>query len=153
MRITVRVEDNYISIDGQYLSNIKTDLSWIPSGIISLEWYNDYGEIEYEDRKENTTEFEIFQQCVDVFYTELQRIEYERVTIKPVEVDYWRELRNRRNYILQMTDWTQCRDIFLENDEEWKVYRQELRDLPKNIEDPQPLMLDKNHPDWPTPPS
>ena len=36
--------------------------------------------------------------------------------------------------------------------EEWIEYRQKLRDLPENIEDPKPLVLDPNHPDWPVSP-
>ena len=39
-------------------------------------------------------------------------------------------LRGERNRRLLETDWTQGRDIVLSNDEEWKVYRQTLRDLP-----------------------
>ena len=35
----------------------------------------------------------------------------------------------------------------------WTIYRQELRDLPENIEDPKPLVLDENHSSWPIPPS
>jgi hypothetical protein len=27
-----------------------------------------------------------------------------------------------------------------------------LRDLPENIDDPKPLVLDENHPDWTIPP-
>jgi len=41
-----------------------------------------------------------------------------------------RELRQMRNMLLNESDWTQNRDIQLPNDEEWKIYRQELRDLP-----------------------
>ena len=39
-------------------------------------------------------------------------------------------LRKKRNIKLVESDWTQNRDVVLENDEEWKTYRQALRDLP-----------------------
>ena len=54
-------------------------------------------------------------------------------------------LRTRRNQLLTESDWTQSRDVFLSNDEEWKNYRQQLRDLPKNT--------DPMNPVWPTKPS
>ena len=54
-------------------------------------------------------------------------------------------LRSTRDYLLRTTDWTQVSDITLENWEEWIAYRQALRDLPANTEDP-------THPEWPEPP-
>ena len=41
-------------------------------------------------------------------------------------------LRKERNIKLAESDWTQNRDVVLANDEEWKTYRQALRDLPQN---------------------
>ena len=54
-------------------------------------------------------------------------------------------LRVKRNELLKDTDWTQTNDIGLENEEEWVTYRQALRDLPANTEDP-------INPVWPEPP-
>lgn len=70
------------------------------------------------------------------------KIVYDRVVnvIVPFE-----NLRAKRNELLQDTDWTQVSDITLENWEEWIAYRQALRDLPANTEDP-------THPEWPEPP-
>lgn len=55
-------------------------------------------------------------------------------------------LRGERNRRLLETDWTQGRDIVLSNDEEWKVYRQTLRDLPSSTVDP-------SNPIWPSIPT
>ena len=41
-------------------------------------------------------------------------------------------LRARRNETLASTDWTQSRDITLSNDDDWKTYRQALRDITKD---------------------
>lgn len=38
-------------------------------------------------------------------------------------------VRLRRNRLLTETDWTQSRDVTLDNDADWTVYRQELRDI------------------------
>jgi|TARA_R110000823_G_scaffold312952_1_gene440094 hypothetical protein len=53
-----------------------------------------------------------------------------------------RFLREERNRRLLETDWTQGRDVVLSNDEEWKTYRQALRDLPTATVDP-------SNPTWP----
>lgn len=41
-------------------------------------------------------------------------------------------IRNRRNRLLFESDWTQTVDCVLTNKEDWKIYRQALRDLPSN---------------------
>ena len=61
-----------------------------------------------------------------------QEIENKIQEIKAAEP--MRVLRIERNRRLAETDWTQSRDVILENDAEWKTYRQALRDLPKMIE-------------------
>ena len=43
------------------------------------------------------------------------------------------KIRHKRNQLLFESDWTQSRDVFLPNDEEWKKYRQELRDITENL--------------------
>jgi len=55
------------------------------------------------------------------------------------------QLRRKRDAHLQKSDWTQTNDIGLENEVEWEVYRQALRDLPSTTEDPET-------PIWPEPP-
>ena len=73
--------------------------------------------------------------------TELQNAEPHRL------------LRIERNRRLQATDWRASSDLTISND--WKAYRQSLRDLP-STQDP---VLDSNNPigissvTWPTEPS
>ena len=58
------------------------------------------------------------------------------------------KIRHKRNQFLSESDWTQSRDVFLPNDEEWKTYRQELRDITEN------LVIEINMDlKWPTKPS
>ena len=38
-------------------------------------------------------------------------------------------VRTERNKLLEETDWTQSRDVVLDNDADWIAYRQELRDI------------------------
>ena len=57
------------------------------------------------------------------------------------------QLRKNRDVLLQKCDWVLVPDTPLSQEkiDEWKVYRQALRDLPTNTEDPE-------NPNWPTPP-
>ena len=58
---------------------------------------------------------------------------------------HWRNLRRERNASLAATDWTQVPDAPVDA-AVWATYRQALRDLPTNTDDPR-------CPTWPTPPT
>ena len=45
------------------------------------------------------------------------------------------KLREHRNRLLTESDWVMLRDVKLENINEWEIYRQALRDLPKTQTD------------------
>ena len=64
-------------------------------------------------------------------------------------------LRRDRNKLLTTCDYTQLPDAPITDQQkaDYAAYRQELRDLPENIEDPKLLVLDFNHPSWPVAPS
>ena len=89
----------------------------------------------------------------------LQNVENEKLEINRKNEewernrDYLTVLRKIRSQLLTDSDWTQLPDVqstfTSSKKEEWIEYRQKLRDLPENIEDPKPLVLDPNHPDWP----
>ena len=72
----------------------------------------------------------------DVFYAKYNEL---------LNIDRYNDLRRQRNKLLQDADWTQTNDILMENEEDWVAYRQALRDLPANTEDP-------THPEWPESP-
>ena len=94
--------------------------------------------------KQTITDFQTGKtEIVEFTDTEKLEIEYYNNHIAPKESI--ESLRIRRNKLLTESDWTQSRDVFLSNDEEWKTYRQQLRDLPKNT-DPMNTV-------WPTKPS
>ena len=68
--------------------------------------------------------------------------EVERET--PID-EVWSDFRNKRDIDLQLSDWTQVPDAPVDQ-QAWATYRQELRDLPDNTEDPR-------NPVWPTKPA
>jgi uncharacterized protein YjiS (DUF1127 family) len=59
----------------------------------------------------------------------------------------WTEIRDQRNQLLNMTDWTQLTDVpfTVQQKEDWKIYRQALRDITEQI-DPFNII-------WPTEPA
>ena len=80
----------------------------------------------------------------------------EEVNLKVVELkaaEPMRLLRIKRNSLLKETDWRASSDLIIS--EEWKIYRQRLRDLTDgNAPDlNSDGTLDKTSVNWPTPPS
>jgi hypothetical protein len=72
MRLTIIPKDKYIAIDNNGLLNIQQDLSWIPSNIHAIQWYDTWGEIEYNDEipNERIEDIGIFEQAVTDFNTQ-----------------------------------------------------------------------------------
>jgi len=63
---------------------------------------------------------------------EIKEVEAKRAAA-PSETDIkWLQVRNYRNRLLSETDWvvTRASDTGVAVSDEWKTYRQELRDLP-----------------------
>lgn len=156
MRLTIIPSDRAIGIDGKFLLEIQEDLSWIPSNIHAVQWNEKGGHIEYKDETPNELieELGIYEQAIDTYNTEKQRIEDEIISKEEaIEAarDYWAELRTLRDEKLSKCDWTQIADVPLTEEQKtaWGIYRQALRDLPKNITDPKVLVNDANNSQWP----
>jgi hypothetical protein len=156
MKLTFILKDNYISIDGIEIFKVQQDFSWVPSNVNALQWYDTWGEIEYNDGRPNEKieELGIFNQLIINFNDEKNKRDDENKQFEESR-NYWEELRFLRNYRLSECDWTQVADVLLSENQKisWQSYRQALRDLPENITDPKPLVLDPNHPDWTIKPS
>lgn len=165
--------DGTIIVDGVVLTDIDRKLlSWIPNNVNAFHWYPEvqYGEIEYkrnpwdppEDVSWNTKVDDVgeFSQAIEIFEQEMSRKIAEEAlyqsqlntfeNLSPEE-----KLRSERSGRLEVTDWIMLPDSPFTDEEraQWADYRQKLRDLPQNVEDPIALTIDPNHPDWPIPPS
>jgi hypothetical protein len=82
---------------------------------------------------------------------------------KPSNAHYWdgewkldvaklqKEIRTKRSFLLAKTDWTQVADapISEQSKQDWRVYRQALRDLPQTYAN----IISIDEVQWPTPPS
>ena len=156
MKLTIIVPDKFILIDGQGISQIQQDFSWIPSNVHAVQWYETWGEVEYTDGSPNEKiqELGIYGLAITTLNNEKQRLEDEKIAeAEAMEArrDYWNELRILRYMKLIECDWTQTLDAPLSEEQKtaWRNYRQALRDLPENIIDPKTLVNDKNNPQWP----
>ena len=69
--------------------------------------------------------------------SDLEVIEYEAPP-QPTDDEKWQRIKDQRTIILLETDWTQLLDCPLEAEkiEEFKTYRQTLRDIPQDFENP-----------------
>ena len=95
---------------------------------------NDYNQLSWEDGNEISKPL----------LHELEQKWQEVLADRPMKL-----LREQRNLLLKKTDVYGLTDFVFKTEEEkqtWMEYRQALRDLPTNTEDPE-------NPNWPTPPS
>ena len=156
--LSIDVANKNITVENETLFNItEQDFSWIPSNVTYLIWYGTRGSINYKiDESGNgpvefITELGIYEKAIEMFNNEKQRIaDEEKAQAESLEAarDYWAELRYLRDRKLTQCDWTQIADVPLTEEQKtaWATYRQALRDLPANTEDPK-------NPVWPTKPS
>ena len=156
MRLTIIPGDKYIAIDNNGLLNIQQDLNWIPSNVHALQWYDTWGEVEYNDEtpNERIENLGIFEQAVADFNNEKKILQDELDAIEAAR-DYWEELRVLRNQRLSDCDWTQMSDVPFTEEQKisWKNYRQLLRDLPESITEPKQLVLNSTDSNWPVKPT
>ena len=71
-------------------------------------------------------------------------VNYTTSELTAIEDDKKATQRGNRDRLLAESDWTASSDLTMSDD--WKKYRQDLRDLPANTSDP-------TSPTWPTKPS
>lgn len=150
-RIGIVTTDNHITIGYTGITGIRTDMSWVPSDVIELWWDGESGTIEYNDGKPLvgiTSLPSIYNQAKLDWQYEYDRCkEYGSSSHR-----YYRLLRLQRDSLLKQSDWTQFNDSPLTDakKDEWKTYRQALRDIPVN--QPTPTSGLENI-TWPTEPS
>jgi hypothetical protein len=156
MRLTIIPGDKYIAIDDNGILDIQQDLNWIPSNVHALQWYDTWGEVEYNDERPNERieNLGIFEQAITDFNNEKKILQDELDAIEAAR-DYWEELRVLRNERLSDCDWTQISDVPFTEEQKisWKNYRQLLRDLPESITEPKQLVLNSTDSNWPVKPT
>lgn len=130
-RITVINNDNGtidIIVNGENTADIPSDN--LDPNIHAIQWYGDHGEVEYNDRNEEITDFSPFNQLLLDRDAVIDSIVEEAIEEEPSEDEV---VRDERNELLEDTDWVVLR--YLDQGDnvplEWKEYRQALRDIPE----------------------
>ena len=155
MRLSIIKDDKTVVKDS--VAAIVTDVSYIPTNVHAVQWYDSKGEVEYNDGTANLeiSELGIYAQASTDHQT---AIDAEAASLKAAEdaIDWTKRFKEVRDYKLMISDWTRLDDITLASDKKtaWATYRQALRDFPttKSATDKE-LAENGEHSDWPTPPS
>jgi len=156
MRLTVVVEDKLVVKDNEAYE--VESLSYLDANINAIQWYEDKGEIEYLDGTENLsiTDISPYNQVLTDWQTAKTKYEEDIKEKALTAEDFENLFRHNRNLMLTESDWTQANDSPLTDTkkEEWKVYRQALRDMPTTkTASYETLVENLNHSDYPTKPS
>ena len=88
----------------------------LPNKPTGFKWGNTYESIEFYDGTIKPT-----------------KEEFDKKINELLNIEFYKTLRRERNKKLVESDWTQMNDVVLSNADEWKTYRQALRDLPENV--------------------
>lgn len=102
-----------------------------------------------QEEMSNSLESRLVEPEIGEAYSEyLLPAEYEVVTEDLGNIPHFDSLRSQRNTLLSECDWTQLVDspLSVEEKADWAAYRQLLRDLPENTQDPL-------NPIWPAKPT
>lgn len=161
MKLTIIPEDKTIIIDNEAVIVSNVDISWIPSDVHAVQWDSttSKGHIEYiPENKFNVeiVEIGIWQQAVTDHANEKTAASAALEAAR----NHLNEVKNHRNWLLAVSDWTQGSDSPLSSSKktEWVTYRQALRDIPATIAADSGLTAkamadDFTHSSWPTKPT
>jgi hypothetical protein len=69
--------------------------------------------------------------------------ENQWILVKFSDMITWKDVRSQRDNLLKKSDWTQLSDANIQNKNQWKIYRQELRDLTKKYQTPSEVIFPK----------
>ena len=150
-RIGIVTTDNAVTIGSTGIVGVTSIQKWIPSDVLEVWWDGKNGTIEYNDGKPMvgiTSLPSIYNRAKLDWQYEWDRCKAYATSSHKA----YRLLRRIRNTKLKESDWSQMPDSPLSDakKEEWKTYRQALRDIP--VTQPTPNSALENI-SWPTEPS
>jgi hypothetical protein len=131
----IKIENNQVSTYPYSINDLRRDKPNVSfPKVIPTETLNEYGvflvtEVEVEEDYTKVIS-ELNPILVDGVWTQ----NYLIVDASQEELDErfeikWEEIRQERNKLLTESDWTQLGDSPLSSSQEWKDYRQSLRDI------------------------
>lgn len=129
----------FIAMDAFDMEQVTNYLKTYYPQILYIRYRNDVKYLDVVSSQKIINMYELYQKLV----------QYQAKTTETQLQQAWKDMRTERNRRLRDTDWTQLEDankaVTPEVANIWRIYRQYLRDLPANTEDP-------FNPVWPTMP-
>ena len=148
MKLTIIPVDKTIVLDGEVVICNNVDLSWIASDVHAVHWDSttSKGQVEYNDLSKfptYITEIGDWQQAV----TDHANEKTAAAAAYEAARNHLTEVKNHRNWLLAVSDWTRLDDVTLAADKKtaWQTYRQALRDIT--------TQADPFNVSWPTEPT
>lgn len=130
-RITIINNDNGtvdVMVNGDNIEGIATNK--LEKNIHAVQWYEDHGVVEYDNRNEEITDLSPFLGILDDYNEAVDRLVSKAIEEEPTpeELDL-----QQREILLLNTDWIVIKymDIDEPIPQDWKEYRQKLRDITK----------------------
>jgi hypothetical protein len=139
-KISIVPADKTAYIDGVGIFGL--DLSKVPADIHAFQWEDEKGWLERKGQPDEP--LEMFPDWVPTILAEYQEKAKEHEKKPPTDADKLKEVSMKAIGFLELSDWTQLKDVKLNNSAAWESYRKELRAIVNN---PQ---LDQQFPDAPT---
>jgi hypothetical protein len=159
MQIAI-IKDNAVETIGEH-KKLFSNVSF-PSSGPSSDWMTENSVLpvtmsrSYDRMTQKSTSVDPYIEDNVVYLHKIESLTDSEKTAAQTEVDNQTASRNReeRNKRLVETDWMACSDLTMSND--WKTYRQALRDITKHENWPNlkvPDMDGSGDNDWPVKPS
>jgi len=117
-----------------------------------ISWVEEWGQITYRTDVSSFTDEELAKAgytgpyevpSINVDY-QTRRWDGENLTYVVEDIsdeELWSKIREERNHRLAECDWTMVSDVPIEvNQKEWEMYRQRLRDLPTQFDNPKDVI-------------
>lgn len=151
MRLTIIPNDGAVYKDGI----VYSDLVWndTPESIHALQWFGNSGWIEFNNGLPNQEITELPEWAQNAIASFEFSVTQDNQTL---ELSYEQKLAiilTERNKRLSLTDWTELPSVVslngIEWSQAWQVYRQALRDMPNDPNNP----INVDNPIYPIPPA
>ena len=135
MKLTIIPEDKLVVKDDYGIGNL--DMSSIPTDVWAVQWDGTKGTVEKNDLSlTEISDITAYNDLVALYDAEYVKEPHPGYVAPAITTErYLKELRDNRNGRLFESDWTLLSDAQLSTTKlnEWKTYRQTLRDLPTNV--------------------
>ena len=142
-KLTIIPSDKYIGVGLTAYVGLgsDSDWDWIADNIHAVQWNGTSGHVEYNDGTPEVglTTITDYNRAYRKWQDETDRLTTEQIRIekeKQESIDWTKSLRKWRNIYIEDSDWIVAKSLEagVPVPDEWKTYRQSLRDIPDGLD-------------------